>query len=268
MSKKLWINPMIVLAVVCAMNVAVLAQDKPMSCEDSWSNGDRVGHCVMKEQTIPATGSLSVDGKKNGGVSVKGWDRASVLVRAKIQSWADNKAQAEVIAGQVRIETVGANVYADGPSTSGEQSWAVSYEIFVPRVSNLSLKTHNGGIGITGVRGQIQFDALNGGVSLKGLAGNVRGTTRNGGLSIELDGNRWEGDGLDVTTTNGGVKMTIPENYSARLETGTVNGGMKFDFPVTVQGDIKRELSVNLGGGGATIKARTTNGGILIKRKA
>jgi DUF4097 and DUF4098 domain-containing protein YvlB len=100
------------------------------------------------------------------------------------------------------------------------------------------------------------------------LAGHVKGVTRNGGLSIDLAGNRWDGEGMDVRTTNGGVKLTVPESYSAHLETGTVNGGMKIDIPITVQGEIKRELSVNLGGGGATIRAFTTNGGVTIRGKA
>lgn len=269
MSKKLWINLAVLLMAVCAMSAAAAAQGKAsLSCDNNWSNGDRVGHCMMREQTIGATGSITVDGKKNGGVSVKGWERREVLVRAQIQTWADTKGEAEALAGTIRVETGGGRIYAEGQEASGHNGWAVSFEVFVPNNTNLSLKTHNGGISISAVRGQIEFDALNGGVSLKNLAGNVKGTTRNGGLDIELSGNQWDGEGMDVTTTNGGVKMVLPENYSARLETGTVNGGMKFDFPITVQGEVKRELSVNLGSGGPLIRAKTTNGGVTIKRKA
>ncbi len=60
--------------------------------------------------------------------------------------------------------------------------------------------------------------------------------------------------------------MSIPENYSAHLQTGTVNGGINVDFPVTVQGNINKQLAVNLGSGGATVKAMTTNGGVRVKR--
>jgi DUF4097 and DUF4098 domain-containing protein YvlB len=90
----------------------------------------------------------------------------------------------------------------------------------------------------------------------------------NGGLSIDLAGAGWDGGGMDVRTTNGGVTLSIPENYSAHLETGTVNGGLKTDFPITLQGEVKRELSLDLGGGGQTIRAVTTNGGVSIKRKS
>jgi DUF4097 and DUF4098 domain-containing protein YvlB len=259
-------------AILCLISISALAQrterdERGLTCNDNW-NGNRASHCVIKEQTIPAGGGMiTVDGKKNGGVSVKGWDRGEIFVRSKIQTWADTEAEAQAIGGQIRVETGGGRIYAEGPATGNHQGWSVSYEVFVPRNSNLSLKAHNGGVSIADVRGQIEFNVVNGGASLKRLAGNVKGQTTNGGLSIELAGTQWDGEGMNVRTTNGGVSMLIPENYSAHLETGTVNGGMKIDIPITVQGKIERDLSIDLGSGGATVRATTTNGGISIKRK-
>ena len=226
-------------------------------------------HCEVKEQTVPAVGgTIAVDGRQNGGVKVAGSDRRDILVRACIRTAADTEAGARELASQLRIETSGAQIRAEGPPPGEDRHWSVSFEVFVPRESNLSLQTHNGGISIADVRGQVEFTARNGGVSLKRLGGSVRGHTTNGGLSIDLAGNRWDGEGLDVRATNGGVTMSVPENYSARLETGTVNGGLNVDFPVTVQGRINKELSLTLGSGGPTVRAMTTNGGVAIKRKA
>lgn len=238
-----------------------------LACRDNWHNGKLVSHCEVKEQTLPASDStIAVDGRMNGGISIKGWERNEVLLRARIQTAAPSESEANQLAQQVRIETAGSKIFASGPENRNDHWWSVSYEIFVPLRSNLSLKTNNGGISINDVNGRLEFSALNGGVSLKRVGGSVRGSTTNGGLNIELSGNRWDGEALDVNTTNGGVSMSIPENYSAHLETGTVNGGLNIDFPVTVQGNIKRELAVNLGSGGPTIRAKTTNGGVNIKR--
>ena len=82
MNKKLWINVAVLLTAVCAMSLAAAAQERAMSCDDGWRNGDRANSCAMREQALVATGSLAVDGKKNGGVSVKGWDQGGVLIRA------------------------------------------------------------------------------------------------------------------------------------------------------------------------------------------
>ena len=82
---------------------------------------------------------------------------------------------------------------------------------------------------------------------------------------VELNGDHWDGEQLDVRTTNGGITMSLPENYSAHLETGTVNGNLSIDFPVTVEPKSK-ELAVNLGSGGPTVRVMTTNGGVRIRR--
>jgi len=237
-----------------------------MDCRDDWHGERLASHCEIKEQTLPGAGAVSVDGRKNGGVSVKGWDRNEILVRARIQTSAPSQAEADALAQQITIETAGAKIFASGPETRRDYFWSVSYEVFVPRRTDLSLVAHNGGISISDVQGRLEFTAVNGGVALRRVGGTVHGGTTNGGLSIELTGDRWDGEELDVKTTNGGISMSVPENYSAHLETGTVNGNLSVDFPVTVQGRITRELAVNLGSGGPTVRAMTTNGGVRIKR--
>jgi DUF4097 and DUF4098 domain-containing protein YvlB len=81
-------------------------------------------------------------------------------------------------------------------------------------------------------------------------------------------GDRWVGGGLDLRTSNGGVRLDIPANYSANLETGTVNGRVNVDFPVTISGRLDgRQFNTTLGSGGATVRATTTNGGVSIRRR-
>jgi Toastrack DUF4097 len=260
----------LVVMMLCAGSIVTLAQkDKSrdsLTCNNSWFSDRLSNFCEIKEQTFAPTGTIAVDARKNGGISVAGWDRNEVLVRYKVQAAATTQAEAEALAKQIRVETVGGKIMATGPESQKDYHWSVSYQIFVPRRSDLSLEAHNGGIVISDVSGRIDFTALNGGVVLRRIGGAVRGSTTNGGLVVELTGDRWDGETLDVKTTNGGIVMTIPENYSAHLETGTVNGGLSIDFPVTVQGRITRELAVNLGSGGATVRATTTNGGVRIKR--
>jgi DUF4097 and DUF4098 domain-containing protein YvlB len=265
----------LIAALVAFTGVAVLAQkekdkdkDRSLTCrEDSWYNDRLVGNCEIREQTLALSGgAIAVDGKQNGGVSVKGWDQNQVLVRARVQTGAPTAGEAQELSRQIRIETSGAKIFASGPEGRKDYNWNVSYEVFVPRRADLSLETHNGGIAIADVNGRIDFTALNGGVVLKRVGGAVHGSTTNGGLVIELTGDRWDGDSLDVSTTNGGIIMSVPENYSANLQTGTVNGSVSVDFPVTVQGRINKQIALNLGSGGAMVKAMTTNGGVHLKR--
>jgi DUF4097 and DUF4098 domain-containing protein YvlB len=243
--------------------------ERSLSCGDNGRGSDRQQRfCEMREYPQPAAPRVIADGRTNGGISVKAWDRSDMLVRAKVESWAPTEGEARTIAGQINLQTAAGNIRADAPEFGRDRGWAVSYEIFVPQRTDLSLKAHNGGVSITEVRGNIEFEAVNGGVNLKRLAGNVHGKTVNGGVNVELAGTRWDGNELNVSATNGGVNLAVPENYSARLETATVNGRVAVDFPVSVQGRIDRELSVNLGSGGPLIRATTTNGGVSIRRKS
>jgi len=234
---------------------------------DAWCNdsggGDRASHCEVREATIAANNSLDIDAGRNGGIHVRGADRADASVRAKIVGYADTDADARRIVAAVQIDTAGGRVRADGPA---DDHWSVSFEVEVPRTAMLTLNTHNGGIAIDDFRGTAQFRAQNGGVSLRRIAGDIRGATTNGGVTIDLDGDRWDGAGLDVETRNGGIRMDVPASYSAELETGTTNGRVAIDFPVTVQGSVGRHFTTTLGAGGAKLRAVTTNGGVSIHR--
>lgn len=236
-------------------------------CSNNWSIGDSISVSELRETKVPASSLLTVDGKRNGGIRVIGENRSDVLVRACIQAWAKDDAAARSLAKSIRIET-GSTVRAEGGDD--ETHWSVSYEILVPRSTNLKLTTHNGGIGISSVEGNMEFDANNGGIRLNDIAGSVKGRTRNGSLRVKLSGNGWKGSGLDVETRNGGVQLSMPENYAARIETGTVNGGFKSDFDaLKVERDGNRwnrssRVNANLNGGGATLRVLTTNGGVEI----
>lgn len=254
---------------ILSCSLPAMAQQKSLSCDrNSFNQNKLVTTCEMREQNAAYGGRLSVDPGQNGGVTVKAWDGSGVLVRSKVEAAGIDEGAAKIVASQINVNTSGGAVNVMGPATDNTKNWSVSFEIFVPRRADLNIKTYNGGIAITGVHGNIQFDAMNGGVSLKGLGGDVEGKTMNGGLNVDLAGDRWDGTKLDARTTNGGVNLTMPERYSAHFETATVNGRLNVDMPMTVRGEIGRKLTTELGAGGPTIHVETTNGGVNVKRAA
>jgi hypothetical protein len=235
-------------------------------CDEEWGGRDSDRSCHMLSADFGDPGRLSIDGGMNGGVTVEGWNRDVVEVRAKVWANARSESRARELAAAVSIEYDDGELRAEGPDTERRESWGVTFEIRVPHATDLDIETFNGGISVAEVSGRIRFDALNGGVHLVETGGDVEGQTVNGGVHIELDGSSWSGSGMDVRTTNGGVTVRVPGDYSARLETRTVNGGIDIDFPVTVQGRIGRSLNIELGDVGPTVRAVTTNGGVRIIR--
>jgi hypothetical protein len=235
------------------------------TCDDISS--DRAYHCEMREETLAGGNPVRVDASPNGGIRVRGWERNEVAIRSRVVAYADSEQEARRLASQVRIETAGGEVGAQGPDRDNESYFVVSYELNVPQNANLTLKTVNGGISVRDLRGTVNFDAVNGGVKLENVGGEVRGETNNGGVTIDLTGERWDGAGLDVETHNGGVRLNLPANYSAELETGTTNGRLNVEFPVTVHGRVGKRLHTTLGGGGPKIRAVTYNGGVSIRQQ-
>jgi hypothetical protein len=236
--------------------------------DESWGS-DRDGFCEVREYTLPAAGAmLTVDASPNGGINVEGESRGDIFVRARVVATADTPEEAKAIASRVQIAATADRVEATGPKNLGRhEGWHVSYRLQVPTQTPLSLTTTNGGLAIDNVNSRLELKTTNGGLKLSRIAGDVEGRTTNGGIDVSLDGTAWQGNGLNLETTNGGVHLTVPDNYNAHLETGTTNGRVSIDFPVSVQGTMGRSLSTDLGSGGATIRVRTSNGGVKISRR-
>lgn len=238
-------------------------------CRDNdWGDDARAHYCEIRATGFKAGGALSVDPGVNGGIRITGWDQDSVAVTAKVQAQAETDEAAHDLARQVRISTSGGSIVADGPSTSGRRSWSVSFTVSVPRRSDLRAQTVNGPISVDEVTGKLDLRAVNGPIDLDAVGGDVHARTTNGPLVVTLSGAKWDGAGLDGETQNGPVTLAIPSGYAAHLETGTVNGPMSIDFPITVQGRISRHnIETDLNGGGPTIRAVTTNGPLTVQRR-
>lgn len=235
------------------------------------SRGSRGHACEVRDTRMAAPGGpLTVDASPNGGIRVEAWDQPDVLVRAVVQAYGESDAVAREALPRIEVTAAGGRVGASGPSRGDrwrEGGWSVSFRIWAPPQTALALTAHNGGVALFGMRGESRFETGNGGVSLSDVAGQVAGRTRNGGVHVRLSGERWDGAGLDVETTNGGVSVALPRGYSAALEVSTVNGGMTTDIPMAVQGRIDRQIRTTLGSGGPLVRVRTTNGGVRISER-
>lgn len=233
-------------------------------CEDrGWGSK----YCEVREITLPADGNDIGVRTVNGSIRVEGWDRDEIYIKAKIQV-RGSKRGAEEIASEITIDTDG-TIRADGPSQSwtrkifgGRGGWSVSYRVMVPHDFDLAVRSTNGSLHVEDVRGDIDFGTTNGSIRLYGVAGDLKGGSTNGGVAVTLDGRRWHGHEIDVHTTNGKIKLVLPEDFSADLDARTTNGGIRVDHLIRIHEKSRRRLRGTIGEGGTRLKARTTNGGI------
>jgi hypothetical protein len=229
---------------------------------NGWLFGHQERVCEVRRATLPLiNGQLSVSGT-NGGIEVIGEERQDVDLEARIIVSGYSRKEAESLEREVKIVTSG-TIRAEGPQPGSwlGPTWSVTYRLRVPRHLTALLHTENGGLKISNVIGVITADTKNGGLTLDDLAGEVRATTVNGGLDVRLDGTRWRGSGLFVSTTNGGVSVKAPHNYSAHLVAETVSGRVFVNYSTQgTQGSTGNHIETDIGQGGPTVHFQTVHG--------
>lgn len=246
-------------------SLAATAQTAPPAftsdCQ-TWGRSSRRHFCETRDLRMAApTGQpLTIDSGPNGNIMVRSWDGSDVRIRATVQAQGEGDAEAQLKA--TTITTTGGSLRA----TAARQV-SVSFEVFVPRRLALDLHAGNGDIRLADLQGDIAFRAQNGNVTLADLGGQISGKVIKGDLAIRPGGGKWQGQGLDVATTNGNVQWYLPASYSAQLFTSTINGDIRTTLPVGQRRSGSRhEVSTSLGSGGPLLKATTTNGNVVIKQ--
>src|SRR5262249_33121668 len=110
-------------------------------CHDDWHDGLESA-CEVRELPYESSGHpLGIDGGENGAMTVIGWDRKEVRGLDAIKARAATAEQAEQLAGQVRLESVEGWLRPQGPASTKQQPWSVEMKVWVPRTTDLSLRT-------------------------------------------------------------------------------------------------------------------------------
>jgi hypothetical protein len=218
----------------------------------------------------------------NGLISVTPWDKDSVEVYAEIEVKARNRGDAEDFMNRVEIlidqHSGQLLVEAEYPKAmGGDGLWdwifgrkphvKVEFWLRVPSRTDLQLKSVNGGVDVQDVEGRASLRTTNGSVEADGMKGSVRAQTVNGRIQVGLS--RVDVDEkMSFHTTNGSIRLYLPEDIQADIEASTTNGNISTDFPLEVQGKFNRKrIRGCINGGGGFIDLHTVNGSIQISEE-
>jgi len=259
---------------VAATATALQAGDWRVVDDSDWCDGSSRGvkYCEVREITLPAWDEV-VARTVNGSIRVTAWDRDEIHIEARIRVQKLARDDAKETASQVQIEIGEDGIYATGPRSSRSwwggngRKWSVDYRIKVPSDSDIAIKTTNGSLTVDDVTGDIVVQTTNGAIKLHDAGGAVKGGTTNGSIFVGLTDDQWRGDGLDLSTTNGSIKIELPKEFSADVDARTVNGSISVDHPIQIQNKSRNRLKGTIGDGGPVLRARTTNGGVSLMRR-
>ena len=218
-----------------------------------------------------------------GGMYVNGWDRNEYSVRT-CKAVPDDDPNAAATLGE--ITTTNANGQLSVNSPSGRE-WVANLIIMVPRLSKMDLQTQNSPMQLRDLAGNIRLSATNGPVSLRNVGGVVETTTTNGPISligasgdhrvranngpvhVILSGSRWDGPGLEVTTENGPLSLSVPDTYGSGIRIQASEHSPVSCRAAACAG-ARRTVSsptvIELGNGDQIVRLSTSNGPLSIQQ--
>jgi hypothetical protein len=216
----------------------------------------------------------------NGGVRVEAGSGNSVEVRANKRWRRGNPEMVRIEArmagggnGDVIIcalNTPRATCDADGIRGNSDRNWnrdndvSVEFIVRVPMSAEVEANTVNGELSIRDVQGDVRAKTVNGNIDARSTAGRVWANTVNGSITVA---GVVDGGGVEYGTVNGSITIELPADANARVDLSTVNGRIATEFPITFDGTIDpRRIRADIGRGGATVRARTVNGGIRLRK--
>jgi DUF4097 and DUF4098 domain-containing protein YvlB len=123
--------------------------------------------------------------------------------------------------------------------------------------------TSNGAVNIDGLEGSAELTTSNGAIDVHNAVGEVNLQTTNGRISFE--GNLTAGGSNRMVTSNGRVDVELGVSPSISLDASTSNGEINVTLPITTSLVEKNHIVGTIGGGGATLYIRSSNGDVTIR---
>jgi DUF4097 and DUF4098 domain-containing protein YvlB len=254
---------------------------------------------------LPA-GSLFEAQTHNGYITITGADVDDCNLTATITARANTEENAQKLAEEVEVKLIpsGSKLTAkiEKPELAWGKSICVSLDVTVPSQTNADLTTHNGALKIKNLTGQLNGTTHNGEVTAEKISGTAKLKTHNGKIACkEVAGNTQlqthngsviceeaSGDiklrthngsakafysttappvcNVSIVTHNGGVSLTAPPNFSAKVDVSTHNGSINTDLPITGTEEVtKSKLTGTIGTGEGELYLETHNGSINIR---
>ena len=155
--------------------------------------------------------------------------------------------------------------HSDRDRRDRDNDVSVHFVVTVPAHARVDASTVNGGLTVEGTRGDIRASTVNGSVEARSTAGRVEASTVNGSITVRTTVSG--ASGVEYSTVNGAITIELPASAAADVDLSTVNGRISSDFAMTLEGSINpRRVRATIGAGGPTIRARTVNGSIRVRK--
>jgi DUF4097 and DUF4098 domain-containing protein YvlB len=129
----------------------------------------------------------------------------------------------------------------------------------------------DGSIRLDDMKGALRAEAGDGSIRAAGAFGSLRAHTGDGSVHIVADPGSAPSSDWDISTSDGSVVLALPDGFNAELDAHTGDGSVHTqDLTLSnVTGELNRHaVRGRLGSGGNTVRVRTGDGSITLKKAA
>jgi DUF4097 and DUF4098 domain-containing protein YvlB len=173
---------------------------------------------TVQRQTSLAPGSTVVAKTSFGSITITGADVTDCNVVAQIRVQAPTEQEAQEIAEQVKIklEPVGQTltVKAEKPPKKRRRSISISYDITVPRQTNVECGSSFGAIKLSDIDGDVKGKTSSGSITAENIQGSALLNTSFGPITCK----GISGDNINIKSSSGSITAESIEG-SSQLET-------------------------------------------------
>ena len=268
---------------LCLLTVTAGCCIGPGSC---W----QAKHKRTEQLSAPMAGLEAVDVETLfGSIKVVGGDVTDCRIEAKICARAPSAEEAKQLAEKVKIKIVpldkNLNIIVDKPKLGNNRSIGVSFDIIVPRKTNVECSTSFGSVKLRDICGNVNARTSFSGVECENIEGSVDLETSYGRIkcrnitSTDIDADSSFGEidiacsrqtppqiNADITTSYGDIEFTAPPGFSGQVDLETSFGSIRTDLPITVKGIINKDkIKGAVGDGNGKLRLETSFGSIKVK---
>jgi hypothetical protein len=214
----------------------------------------------------------------NGDVVAEGYDGAEVEVVANVSSDAGATATPVAVKAVEHENGVtvcatyqgpdparqGQCVNADNPQQAKAGGARVNFTVRVPRGVGLIGRTVNGLVDAQKLQSDVEAYTVNGKINIQ-TTGSAQARTINGSISASLGNPFWRKD-REFSTVNGSITLNLPATTNTDVNAETVNGRVTTAFRVRSGCPTEKQVKGAIGTGGSSLKLKTVNGSIQLKK--
>ena len=236
----------------------------------------------------------------NGAITVTESDRADVQVIAHIKAQTEERLRATSVI-VARDELNNLNVRVEWPDER-KGNEGCSFQMEVPNAYNVTLRSSNGKITLTGLEGTARLKTNNGAVRVNGFDGDVEVDTSNGSVKVHdvegiVDADTSNGSieiinakqdviadtsngsvkvkladvdsagPLKIDSSNGSVHLELNSAFAGKLSCRTSNAKIRLDgIGGEIIEDGKKSKTIQFGESIAESRVKTSNGSITVKQ--